>query len=150
MSARRPRRRRGFTLMEVLLVLAILVVLGSMVTVGYMQIKKGADRDAAKVAIGTLEHAIDLYALAIGSCPTTQQGLEALRVAPSDLRNPAKWAGPYLTEPLPSDPWGQPYQYEQVTAEEFKIWSNGPDGQQGNEDDVNPALERQQNSAGGQ
>jgi general secretion pathway protein G len=150
MSARRRRPRRGFTLMEVLLVLAILVVLGSMVTVGYLQLQKNANKDAARSQISMLEDAVQLYALQVGSCPSTQNGLEALRVAPSDLRNPAKWAGPYLTSALPNDPWGQPYQYEALSAEEFRIWSNGPDGQQGNEDDINPALERQQNSAGGQ
>jgi len=148
MTTRRPRRRRGFTLMEVLLVLAILVVLGSMVTVGYMQIQKNANRDAAKGQIGLLEDAVQLYALNVGTCPTTQQGLLALREAPSDLKNAAKWAGPYLSEELPIDPWGQAYQYEQISAEEFKIWSNGPDGQQGSEDDVDPTRERQQNATG--
>jgi len=148
MSARRPRRRRGFTLMEVLLVLAILVVLGSMVTVGYMQIQKNANKSAAQSQIGLLEGAVQFYALNVGTCPTTQQGLLALREAPSDLKNAAKWAGPYLAKELPIDPWGQPYQYEQISAEEFKIWSNGPDGQQGSEDDVDPTRERQQNATG--
>ena len=144
----RRNRRRGFTLMEVLLVLAILVVLGSMVTVGYMQIQRNANRDAAKGQIGLLENAIDLYALNVGTCPTTQQGLLALREAPSDLKNVAKWAGPYLKEELPIDPWGQPYQYEQISADQFKVWSNGPDGQQGSEDDIDPTRERQQNATG--
>jgi general secretion pathway protein G len=147
MNLRRPRRRRGFTLMEVLLVLAILVVLGSMVTVGYLQIQKNANRDAATGQIGMLEGAVRFYALNVGTCPTTQQGLVALREAPSDLKNPAKWAGPYVTEELPLDPWGSPYQYEQLSADEFKIWSNGPDGQQGSEDDVDPTRDRQQSAA---
>ncbi|MCI0360428.1 MAG: type II secretion system major pseudopilin GspG [Planctomycetaceae bacterium] len=147
MKTRRPRRR-GFTLMEVLLVLAILVVLGSMVTVGYLRLQVNANKDAARAQIGFLDDAIQNYALNIGSCPTTQQGLEALRVAPSDLRNPAKWAGPYLSQAIPPDPWGQPYQYEQISAEEFRIWSNGPDGQQGSEDDIDPARERQLNATG--
>jgi len=142
----RRNRRRGFTLMEVLLVLAILVVLGSMVTVGYMQIQKNANKNAAAGQIGMLEGAVNFYALDIGTCPTTQQGLLALREAPSDLKNVAKWAGPYLAKELPIDPWGQPYQYEQISAEEFKIWSNGPDGQQGSEDDVDPTRERQQSA----
>lgn len=144
----RRNRRRGFTLMEVLLVLAILVVLGSMVTVGYLQLQRNANKDAARSQIGMLEDAIQHYALNVGACPTTQQGLLALREAPSDLKNVAKWAGPYLTEELPIDPWGSPYQYEQLSAEEFKIWSNGPDGQQGSEDDIDPTRERQQNATG--
>lgn len=145
---RRRTSRRGFTLMEVLLVLAILVVLGSMVTVGYLRLQVNANKDAARSQIGFLEDAVQQYALNIGSCPTTQQGLEALRVAPSDLKNPAKWAGPYLAQAVPNDPWGQAYQYEQISLEEFRIWSNGPDGQQGSDDDIDPARERQQNAAG--
>ncbi len=141
---RRPRRRRGFTLMEVLLVLAILVILGSFVTVGYVQLQKKANIDAAKGQISMLEDAVQFYALAVGTAPTTTQGLEALRVAPSDLKNPRKWAGPYVKEQLPLDPWGAPYQYEQIDAENYKVWSNGPDGQQGSEDDVDPARDREQ------
>jgi len=143
MFARRNRRRRGFTLMEVLLVLAILVILGSFVTVGYVQLQKRANIDAARGQIGMLESAVDLYTLGVGTPPSTQQGLEALRVAPSDLRNPRKWAGPYIKEQLPFDPWGQPYQYEQIDSETYKIWSNGPDGQQGNEDDIDPYRDRE-------
>ena len=136
MKIRRPRRRRGFTLMEVLLVLAILVILGSFVTVGYIRLQKNANIDAAKSQITMLEDAVQHYSLAVGTVPTTQQGLEALRVAPADLKNPAKWSGPYLEKDLPLDPWGGQYQYEQLNAEEFRIWSNGPDGTAGSEDDV--------------
>ena len=138
MSIRRrnTRRRRAFTLMEVLLVMAILVILGSMVTVGFLRIQKNAQRDAAKSQIKLLEDAVDLYALNIGTTPQTQQGLEALIQPPGDLPNPAKWAGPYLNKQIPLDPWGQPFQYEQISAEEFRIWSNGPDGNNGSEDDI--------------
>ena len=136
MSHRRPRRHRGFTLMEVLLVLAILVILGSFVTVGYIRLQKNANIDAAKSQITMLEDAVQHYSLAVGTVPTTQQGLEALRAAPADLKNPAKWSGPYLEKELPLDPWGGQYQYEQLNAEEFRIWSNGPDGTSGSEDDV--------------
>jgi general secretion pathway protein G len=133
--------------MEVLLVLAILVILGSLVTVGYMKVRTNAFRDAARNQIKNIDSAVMTYALAIGQCPTTEQGLEALRVAPSDLKNPRKWAGPYLgkqNEPLPKDPWGNDYQYEATSTEDFKVWSMGPDQQTGTEDDVDPTLERQQ------
>lgn len=135
-TRRNSRRRRGFTLMEVLLVLAILVILGSFVTVGYIRLQKNANIDAAKSQITMLEDAVQHYSLAVGSVPSTQQGLEALRVAPADLKNQAKWSGPYLEKELPNDPWGGQYQYEQINAEEFRIWSNGPDGTSGSEDDV--------------
>lgn len=140
---RRHRRRRGFTLMEVLLVLAILVILGSFVTVGYVQLQRQANINAARGQIGMLESAVDHYTLAIGTPPNTQDGLEALRNAPQGLPNPRKWTGPYITEQLPLDPWGQPYQYEQIDNETYKIWSNGPDGQQGNEDDIDPYRDRE-------
>jgi general secretion pathway protein G len=151
MSARRSRRRRGFTLMEVLLVLAILVVLGSMVTVGYLRIQQGANRDAAKTQIKLLESAVDVYSLHVGTYPTASQGLNALIAAPADLKNPAKWQGPYLKE-MPRDPWGQDYLYEEIQDTQgqasFKIYSYGPDGQAGN-DDVDPFVERQQSAAAG-
>lgn len=153
MSARRSRRRRGFTLMEVLLVLAILVVLGSMVTVGYLKIQQGANRDAAKAQISILEDAVELYALNVGTYPNASQGLNALVAQPGDLKNPAKWAGPYIKGDLPRDPWGGDYQYEVIQdtqgQDSFKIYSFGPDGQAGN-DDVDPFVERQQNAAGTQ
>jgi general secretion pathway protein G len=145
---RRHRRRHAFTLMEVLLVLAILVILGSFVTVGYVQLQKNANLDAARSQIKMLESGVDFYALAIGTPPSTEQGLQALIERPSDLKNPNKWAGPYLKEnQLPLDPWGGNYQYEVLDVQQgtFKVWSNGPDGQQGSEDDVDPHRDAEQN-----
>ncbi|MEX2174375.1 MAG: type II secretion system major pseudopilin GspG [Pirellulaceae bacterium] len=141
---RNRRRRRGFTLMEVLLVLAILVVLGSLVTVGYFKIQQGAYADAAKNQIRAFDTAIQGYTLAIGTPPSTEQGLDALLNAPSDLRQVSKWRGPYLgKDTLPLDPWGNGYQYELIDASQatFRIWSNGPDNQAGTEDDVDPSRE---------
>jgi general secretion pathway protein G len=134
---RRSRRRRGFTLMEILLVLAILVVLGSLVTVSYVQIQKNAYIDTARTQVNAFESAIDIYTLNVGTCPTTQQGLGALLAPPSDLPRPEKWMGPYLKDrELPVDPWNQPYNYEQVSATEYRIWSSGPNGVPNDEDDV--------------
>jgi general secretion pathway protein G len=144
----RRNRRNAFTLMEVLLVLAILVILGSFVTVGYLRLQQNANKDAARGQIGMLEGAVQHYALDVGTCPTTAQGLVALREAPSDLKNVAKWAGPYLNKEVPLDPWEQQYQYEQLSAEEYKIWSIGPDGQSGSEDDIDPTRDRQQGIQG--
>jgi general secretion pathway protein G len=133
----RRRVRRGFTLMEILLVLAILVVLGSMVTVGYVQIQKDANIKAAKSQVTLLEDAVNMYTLNVGTPPTTQQGLDALLAAPADLPVPEKWTGPYLSKKeLPLDPWNQPYQYEQIDASTFRIWSNGPNGVSGDDDDI--------------
>ncbi len=147
MRSRRNRRRTAFTLMEVLLVLAILVILGSFVTVGYVQLQRNANNDAARSQISMLEDAVQFYALAVGTPPSTEQGLSALLTAPSDLKNVNKWQGPYLKEQqVPLDPWGGEYQYEMIDqkAGTYKVWSNGPNGQQGDEDDIDPARDREQ------
>ena len=141
-TRRRHARRDGFTLMEVLLVMAILVILGSMVGFQIINMKKGADEDAARLQIGMFEQQLDAYRLHVGSYPTANQGLAALRVQPADLANPAKWRGPYANKDIPTDPWGNPYQYELVTAEQFRIWSWGPDGIDGSEDDISNQVQQ--------
>jgi general secretion pathway protein G len=133
---RRRKSRRGFTLMEVLLVLAILVILGSLVGVSIMRMQKNANVNAARSQVSFLEGVVKAYSIDIGTCPTTQQGLQALAAAPSDLKNPAKWQGPYLDKQIPLDPWGNDYQYEQTGPDQFRIWSMGPDSASGSEDDI--------------
>jgi general secretion pathway protein G len=128
----RRRRSRGFTLMEVLLVVAILIILAGLATVAITRTYGGARKNAAKLDINTLSQTMDAYYLDIGSYPPTLEGLVTL---PDGLANPAKWNGPYLQKGLPVDPWGNQYQYTNE-GEHFKIWSNGADGQSGTEDDV--------------
>ena len=132
----RRRRRRGFTLMEILLVLAILVILGSLVTLGYFQIQKGMTVDATKTEIKTLEQAVEMYQLGMGRLPNTEEGLNALITPPAEDRT-GRWKGPYLkATQVPYDPWESPYNYELIDDDEFQITSNGPDQQQGTDDDV--------------
>src|SRR5688572_25885323 len=105
-----PRRRRGgFTLMEVLLVLAILVILGSLVAMSFSGVISDSDRKAAQAQVSLFEHPLEMYNLAVRDYPSTAQGLEALRNPPTDLPNPHKYTGPYLDKPLPLDPWDHPY-----------------------------------------
>lgn len=130
------RRRAGFTLMEVLLVLAILVILGSMVTYYFVGAQKKAYARAAQSQIGMFERMMTDYRLDVGTYPTTSQGLESLRTAPTELANANKWGGPYVSKAIPLDPWGNPYQYELVDADNFRIWSWGPDAQDGTGDEV--------------
>jgi general secretion pathway protein G len=150
MTTQRKRRSRGsgFTLMEVLLVLAILVILGSMVTYYFARIQKTASEDAARTQIGMFEGPLDLYRMNVGSYPTTTQGLEALRRPPADLAVPTKWRGPYVQKEIPADPWGRPYQYELLSNDPtgvdvgslpYRIWCYGNDGIEGTEDDVSNA-----------
>jgi general secretion pathway protein G len=134
---RRLRPARGFTLMEVLLVLAILVILGSFVTVGYVRVQEGAKKDSARTQVALLEDATNLYLLAVGSPPTS---LQALIERPSDIAVPEKWNGPYLEKTrLPLDPWNHDYiyeTYESADGMKFRISSAGPNGQPGDDDDI--------------
>ena len=100
-SPRRARRHGGFTLIEVLLVLVILVVLASMAVMAYGPIQRRAYTNAAKTQIGAFEAPLQAYRLDLSDFPSTAQGLEALRTAPTDLANPDKWHGPYLGKPVP-------------------------------------------------
>ena len=123
------RRRRGFTLMEVLLVLVILVILGSMVGVFLSGAKKRAFVDAAKTQMAMIGDAVQGYSVDVGTFPSSQQGISALVQAPADLKNPAKWRGPYLSgKQVPVDPWGNPYGYSS-DGESFRIWTVGANGQ---------------------
>ena len=135
-SVRRWRRRRGFTLMEILLVLAILVILGALVGVAFTKIQRNSYIDAAKAQIANLETCIKTYQIDVGRYPSGESGLEGLLSPPSDVPE-GKWRGPYLdATQLPLDPWGNPYNYELFNEDQFEITSNGPDRQQGTEDDV--------------
>lgn len=139
---RRLRRsaRRAFTLMEILLVLAILVVLASMVGVSYSRIQKSMQIQSTRTQLGMLEEAVKAYQIGVGSLPPN---LEALLVAPSELANPTKWQGPYLDKTtLPVDAWDQPFQFEIIdpTNDIFQISSGGPDRQLGSGDDIKTAT----------
>lgn len=147
MPARNPHRvgRQGFTLMEVLLVLVILVVLMGFAVPSLLGSKKKADIDAAKTQIGLFRTSLEKYALDLNVFPTTEQGLDSLVEKPSDLEEEkqANWAGPYISvsgKEAPKDPWGHKYSYEYPpthgSGEYPDIWSAGPDGKEGSEDDI--------------
>lgn len=130
---RQVRRRGGFTLVEVLLVLAILVILGAMVGVGVVQVQRNANRNAAKAQIGMLDESVNMYRIDVGVFPNE---LIDLLEPPQDLRNPDKWSGPYLErDEIPLDPWQNDYQFANE-GDDFRIWSFGPDGADGGNDDI--------------
>lgn len=135
-TRRRRPVRAGFTLMEVLLVLAILVILGGTVTFYFAGVFEGGKRDAAKAQIEMFKDMLELYRMHVGQYPTSGQGLNALHQQPGDLPNPQKWKGPYTSEEIPLDPWDRPYQYQLVAPDQFQIWSNGADGSAQTQDDV--------------
>jgi general secretion pathway protein G len=128
--------RRGFTLIEVLLVLIILAILAGTATLFVRQARERALSNAARSQIGVFEQAIDLYELDMRAYPATNQGLVALIQPPSDADSVGTWGGPYLkSSSIPNDPWGTPYQYES-TVDAYRIWSMGYDRQDGTEDDI--------------
>lgn len=133
---RRGRRARaGFTLMEVLLVLAILVILGGIVTMTFTKVFSGANVDGVKGQIHALETPIDLYWKDMKAYPTS---LQALVTAPADV-DASKWQGPYLQKALPPDPWGGEYKIRvpgTYNPNSYDVWSAGPDRVDGTADDI--------------
>jgi len=148
MRASRPlRRRRGFTLIEVLLVMMILVILVSFAVGTFSGVQKKANRDAARAQIGLFEQQLDLYHHYLNSYPDASQGLEALVNPPDDPALQDKWyeVGPFLKKGVVPDPWGNPYQYEspgRSNPDSYDIWSLGPDGIDGTDDDVGNWTEK--------
>lgn len=136
MRTRNVRRRRsGFTLIEVLLVLAILVILGSFAVGMFSNTRQSANMRAARSQIGLFKTQIDLYELDLNTYPPD---LESLRAPPANLVNPHKWNGPYI-EAIPNDPWGNPYQFMvpgRNRPDSYDLWSLGADGQDGTDDDI--------------
>jgi general secretion pathway protein G len=130
MSVRPVRRssRAAFTLIEVLLVLVILVILGSIAVGLYMGVQKSAYVKAAQVQVDTLDQNCSLYNLDMNTFPSS---LQDLRVRPG-VSNADKWNGPYSDRDLGPDPWGNQYNYDpngpQHHGEKPDIWSNGPPG----------------------
>lgn len=137
MRVKRSRRRGGFTLMEVLLVLAILVILGSLVGFFFARTQTESYEKIALTQINSFKIPLNKYKLDLGQYPAN---LEALRHPPTEVRDTTRWKGPYLEEDVPLDPWGNPYQFELVDDGYgnmvFRIWSMGADGQDGSEDDI--------------
>ena len=127
--------RAGFTLMEVLLVLVILVVLASMAVNVFTGTQEKADQSAATAQVGLYKRAVDLYKFHTKKYPGS---LEELVTKPSDATLADRWAGPYM-EKVAMDPWDNEYRFAapgKHNAETFDVWSVGPDGQDGSADDI--------------
>jgi general secretion pathway protein G len=138
-------KRQGFTLMEMLIVLIILVILVGMVAPRLIGSRDKAEKNSAKAQIGLFKSALESYEFDCRSFPSTEQGLQALIQAPaSDSETGTAttgWGGPYLnSRELPKDPWGGVFNYEYPPTRGSgpgpDIWSFGPDGQDGTEDDI--------------
>ena len=138
--SRRDDRReaeRGFTLLELLVVLAILGLLIGLVAPAALRQLGSAKEKIAHQSIERLATVLEMYKLDVGTFPTTDQGLQALINKPPGVN---RWSGPYLKgEKLPEDPWGRPYVYRspsQRPGHEFDLYSLGPTGQTGGPGDT--------------
>jgi general secretion pathway protein G len=132
----RSSRRRGFTLIEVMLVMTIIVIMASFAVMAYGPIQRRAYVNQAKIQVQAFKDAIDRFNLDVGFYPSD---LQDLRNPPSGMNNPAKWDGPYLGTEIPADPWGRYYQYVapgKRNPDSFDVWSMGPDGNDNTADDV--------------
>ena len=134
--------RRAFTLIEVLLVLAILGVIAGLAVPRLMGRQNHANIDATRLTIKGVEQALKIYAIDhLGALPSSQSGLQALLTAPSS--NSRHWRGPYL-DSLPKDAWGRALTFTapgKLHPQGYDIVSSGPDGLFGTADDISNEVE---------
>jgi general secretion pathway protein G len=122
-------KNRGFTLLELLVVIVIIGLLAGYVAPRYFSQVGKSEIQVAKAQIESLEKAMDQYRLDMRRYPTAEEGLEALVAKPGSAQN---WGGPYLKKAVPNDPWGRPYVYRTPGQKgEFEIFSYGRDGKAG-------------------
>lgn len=138
----RNRRQRGFTLLEVLMVVVIIGLLAAFVVPTFFNVQVDTEKKLAQAAIdGSLGSALKMYRLQVGHYPTEEEGgLMALVEKPDDEEIANKWSGPYIeSADKLKDPWGSEYVYEypgQYNEQAYDLSSPGPDKEAGTDDDI--------------
>ena len=138
MSVPSTQRQRGFTLIELMVVIVILGLLATVVTLNVMPSQDRAMVEKARADIAVLEQALETYRLDNLAYPSSGQGLAALQRAPQDLSQPQRYRPGGYVRRLPADPWGNPYQYRLPgnRGGAFDVYSFGADGAEGGEADA--------------
>lgn len=135
---RHESTERGFTLIEIMVVILVLGILAALVAPNVFQHVGTAKDAAARSQIELFGAALDAYRLDNDAYPSTTQGLEALRREPLSQPRPRNWRGPYLRREIPADPWGRPYEYRspgEANPWSYDLVSYGRDGTPGGEGD---------------
>ena len=131
-------RHAGFTLLELLVVVAIIGLLAAYVGPKYFGQLGKSEQALAKAQIESFHRALASYRVDVGTFPSTEQGLQALLSAPAGV---TRWHGPYLSKAVPVDPWGQPYVYRSPAQKgDYDLLSYGKDGQPGGTGDAADVL----------
>lgn len=122
----RVRTSEGFTIIEIVLVIAIMAIMAAVAIPGYFWVQAWAKERAARSTMASLKTAISSYKLTVGSYP---KSLEELIQKPTDTRVASHWAGPYMEkEEIPLDPWNQPYHYQYTPGQgkhQYELYSDG-------------------------
>jgi general secretion pathway protein G len=138
----RQIRRRGFTILELLIVIGILLAIGSLVLVNVLGASEKADLKLARAQLQAFENALETFRVEMKRWPTDDEGLAVLwsKEAVSSDEEKSKYGGPYLKEPKPNDTWGSAWIFRApstiIEGANFDIISIGPDKQEGTEDDI--------------
>lgn len=141
------KRNAGFTLLEVMVVIVILGIIASMVVPNLLENKEAADQQKAMVDIQQLEAALDMYKLRNGFYPVTEQGLQALVVAPTSQPTPRVFPDGGFIKRLPKDPWGEDYiMVSPGQLSRIDLFSKGPDRTEGTDDDIGNWVDSEENN----
>lgn len=131
---RRPSLQKGFTLLEIIVVVTIIAIIGAIVAPNIIDKFSGVQEDVARTEIKRIKESLGFYKLDNFNLPSTEQGLQALVTKPTGSPEPSnRWRA--QLEKLPVDPWGNPYQYlNPGTHDDIDISSYGPDGRKSDDD----------------